>query len=486
MGAGRERGGAAVPLPASRRRATWRVEALAAALLFWAGLLGFAIVVLHGLVGLLVVGCVMCGLIDHKRQAAMKDVPPSLGRQISGDALRSWSDAVLRESFPPGASTSWTRVADGLDVHAVHVPCRNGSGARGALVLVHGVGSCAMLLAADVAGEFTDEYDVYAVDLPGFGVSSTGGLERADAAQSLGVCCAALEGFLAARGLEGAVLVAHSFGGFVGVHVAERCARVRAAVLINPAGLAPTLGAHGAMWAVWFKLGLPMSVLQLLGPTLAKLALEPVLHSAGAYTRLFVQVQAARSRLDVIGRFIQLRLVGARWCAPALGTAMRVAASGRLGLVWGREDPILPIELGRHAARWLSEAAGQAVPLVEIDEGHCPFSGEGAARVSSAVRSALQQLVQPGEAAVAASPLARSPGAELGADGGGGSEGGRVHELAEKLHCAPEMRTWSWFHVPLTRARINEAYDGAPSAPSASAAEQAVLGAAGSPDSVTP
>ena len=67
-------------------------------------------------------------------------------------------------------------------------------------------------------------------------------------------------------------------GAFLAVHWASRQPQALAGLaLIAPAGLLPTSSAFSSYWAVFFKLGIPMTVFRLLG-NLGTFTFAPLFH----------------------------------------------------------------------------------------------------------------------------------------------------------------------------------------------------------------
>jgi pimeloyl-ACP methyl ester carboxylesterase len=125
---------------------------------------------------------------------------------------------------------------EGARLYYTHTP---GPGA--AVVLIHGMGGSTVSWQSTVPALSTAGYDVYAVDLPGFGLSDKGW----DADYSLETQAARVIGWLDALGVGQAHIVGHSMGGRVAAYLAlAHPDRVASLTLVAGA----VLGEHG--WSV--------------------------------------------------------------------------------------------------------------------------------------------------------------------------------------------------------------------------------------------
>lgn len=127
-----------------------------------------------------------------------------------------------------GAERLRSRWTDALG-YRIHSRVSPGETGDLKLVLVHGqvVSSRYMIPTAFLLAE---EYGIYVPDLPGFGES-----ESPDHTLSLAELADALEAWMAANGIEAAVMIGHSFGcQVVAEHAVRHPRRVRGVVLQGP------------------------------------------------------------------------------------------------------------------------------------------------------------------------------------------------------------------------------------------------------------
>ena len=202
------------------------------------------------------------------------------------------------------------------------------------LVFLHGYGE-SLLAWSRLLGQFTDQYRVLAIDLPGFGVSDP----LPDSA-GYHAYLRALETLIGQETTGPVVVVGHSMGGELaaGLALADP-GRVVAAILIAPAGagLSGVLGDGGAVspWAYWIAEAVPYVL-----PIHDTLWLrEPPGPAVPETIRDSILVASARRVLEqfdfaaIDAKFSELR-------QPVL-------------LIWGRQDPTIPVTVGDRIASLL-------------------------------------------------------------------------------------------------------------------------------------
>lgn len=143
----------------------------------------------------------------------------------------------LRSSEELADPNGFFTALDGETLYAAHVP-----GDGPAVLLLHGFGGSTVTWRETMPALAAAGYDVYALDLRGFGLSDKGyAADYSHPAQARRVL-----GWMDAVGLQRAALVGHSMGGSVAAHVALSAPdRVSRLVLVDTAVLQ-----HGARWTV--------------------------------------------------------------------------------------------------------------------------------------------------------------------------------------------------------------------------------------------
>jgi pimeloyl-ACP methyl ester carboxylesterase len=249
-------------------------------------------------------------------------------------------------------------------------------GAGEPLVLLHGLGSRRQVF-APVLGRLAGEFDVWALDLPGFGASPP----PARPVSSIGRLTDDVQAWLRARGIEGCHVAGNSTGGGVALELAARGA-VASAVALAPIGF----------WSARERAFCQGSVraTRALARRLRPIA-PALLRAAPLRALLFAQYQAHPARIapeDAVGDVDAL--IGAPAfddvCAAFTGYLAPATAADRVPVtvVWGDKDRLLlPRQLER-ARRRLPRARHVLIP----GAGHLMMRDDPQA-VADAIRSAV-------------------------------------------------------------------------------------------------
>jgi pimeloyl-ACP methyl ester carboxylesterase len=178
----------------------------------------------------------------------------------------------------------WKDIAVGDEVWRAHYLTTRRSDAREqqlpAALLVHGYGTTATLAWRNVINPLSKDYDIFALDLPGFGRSGVSdrllsdNTSREDALSSM---CDFMDSFQQAVNISQPFVIAHSFGGFLSTHCISRNPKLASRVLLaDVPGFFSTNGGFDFMWAGFFSFGLPHAVVRPFG-TFGKSAIETAL-----------------------------------------------------------------------------------------------------------------------------------------------------------------------------------------------------------------
>jgi pimeloyl-ACP methyl ester carboxylesterase len=248
------------------------------------------------------------------------------------------------------------------------------SAARPPIVLLHGRGHAATIW-LPLLPALAERRRVVAVDLPGFGHSSSVPFETGSPEDGLRFFTDPIEALIREQGLTNAVFIGHSLGAFVAVELALRgSAAPEKLVLIGGMGLGPSMTYASR---AFFSAG-PERLAHALGPRFLNLvapypktplgerlaALEHELYAvrggrsapAAAFNALFPRFGPAFNRRDRLG---------AVRC-PTL-------------LLWGERDAVFPPSVAEAAAAAMPDATLRIEPL-----GHSPHL-EDPARVLPAL-----------------------------------------------------------------------------------------------------
>jgi pimeloyl-ACP methyl ester carboxylesterase len=199
------------------------------------------------------------------------------------------------------------------------------------LVFLHGFGE-SLLAWSGLLGRFTDQYRVLAIDLPGFGMS-----DPLPESAGYDAYLRALDAVIRREAPGPVVVVGHSMGGELAAGLAlSDPGRVVAAILIAPAGagLNGVLGDSGAVspWAYWIAEAVPY-VLPIHDTLWLREPPGPDVPEAARDSILVASARRVMEQFDfaAIGaRFSELR-------QPVL-------------LIWGRQDPTIPVTVGDRLA----------------------------------------------------------------------------------------------------------------------------------------
>ena len=152
-------------------------------------------------------------------------------------------DRLVDRRLARAAGSLWTRV-DGRRLHARHVGPEVATASP--VVCVHGVGVSSRYMVATMA-ELASTFDVYAIDLPGFGLT-----DRPPEVLDVVGLADALAGWIQAAGLGRPALLANSVGCQIAVDCALRYPdRVSRMVLVGPTidPIARSALRQGLRWA---------------------------------------------------------------------------------------------------------------------------------------------------------------------------------------------------------------------------------------------
>ncbi|WP_245718217.1 alpha/beta fold hydrolase [Nocardia miyunensis] len=236
---------------------------------------------------------------------------------------------------------------------------RAGSGEP--LVLVHGVGSRWQVW-EPVIDRLAGSFEVYAVDLPGFGESEPLANTTVD------ILTDALAAFLTEHGLDAPHLAGNSMGGLIVLNLAAR-GLARSVTAFSPIGFWATAG------RVWCQQSLGQSARlgRIMRPALPAILRTP----AGRTALLSLVFGRAWAASGEVALATALGAIDSPGFAPALASfdRARLQDSGRLARIpvtvaWGNRDILLThAPQSRRARARLPEARHLTLP----GSGHIPF-----------------------------------------------------------------------------------------------------------------
>ena len=218
------------------------------------------------------------------------------------------------------------------------------------LVFIHGTASSSATF-FDTMKALPPTVKCIAIDLPTFGISGHIDPERYSTNEKLCIAYADVIGHTLHRMeiVNQTILVAHSLGGFLSIYVADRFP-IKKLVMLNPAGILPTLGEYGYYWAIFFKTGLPTKVfhLPLISPEVL-VRLGKLLFGDGSIKTDFwlsFFANPANEGHRILQRLITLTPFYSYWNTPAIMTLMDVYKKVPTSVCFGVEDTICPSHIG--------------------------------------------------------------------------------------------------------------------------------------------
>jgi pimeloyl-ACP methyl ester carboxylesterase len=261
---------------------------------------------------------------------------------------------------PPYGTRNSEVVIDGVPMAYLE------AGSGPAIVLLHGNGGSSRDWNGVIPALATRNR-VLAPDLPGYGESA-----QADNSSPTELA-RRVRTFMVTVGAETAVLVGHSMGGLVALHLAlAHPAEVSKLVLVDSAGLGRGLGLPQILYATTFLGKVALVASRLPGGTFVR-TLDVALSSTTQTWRIppswwIYQLRAGRSR-----RILATTNAAVKRCVDWSGQTCLV--TDRLGeltmptlIVWGLMDKVIPVWQGVRASRLVRSARLHVFPLC----GHAP------------------------------------------------------------------------------------------------------------------
>jgi len=241
-------------------------------------------------------------------------------------------------------------------------PKRAREGESPPVVLLHGRGHAATMW-LPVLPELARRGRVLALDLPGFGHSSSPPFASGSAEDGLRFFVEPVEALLLEKDLRGAVLIGHSLGGLVAVELALRGAiQPSKLILIGGMGLGPEM----TYLSRAFFLAGPERVARLSGPRLfsriSPYPDTPLGRRLGSLDHELCAVRGGRSAPSDAFNALFPRV------GPAFNRLERLAEIRCPSLLlWGEKDAVFPPSVAACAAAAMRDATLQIEPL-----GHSP------------------------------------------------------------------------------------------------------------------
>ena len=237
-------------------------------------------------------------------------------------------------------------------------------------VFIHGTASNSTIF-FNVMKQIPDNIKCVAIDLPNFGVSGCINIDTYKNNEELCHCYADIIGntLIKLNIVKNTILVAHSLGGFLSIYVADRFP-IKRLVLLNPAGILPTLGVYGYYWGMFFKAGLPTTLFHL--PMISRDLMLYIGRRVGSngttqsdtteFWLSFFMNEHGNTGYKVLQRLITLHPFYSYWNTPAITTLLEVYKKTQTHICFGEDDTIIPSHIGE----FLDELTGGEIMIHNI------------------------------------------------------------------------------------------------------------------------
>ena len=233
------------------------------------------------------------------------------------------------------------------------------AGKRGAepVILVHGLGNAAARDWTEVIPALADAYDVYALDLPGFGQSDKG-----NHLYSPATYVRVLDAVFRDRLKRPAHVVGHSMGGVIALaYAAAYPERVRRLVVVDAAGVL-----HRSVYAQFLGSAMAERVVSADNPWQEALIKLIISQAENLPAKGLMSIEQPQIRQRLL-RGDPMAIAGLALVEHDLGRALRAIKAPTL-IIWGSEDKVAPARTGQA----LASAIGGARLTVINGAGHAP------------------------------------------------------------------------------------------------------------------
>lgn len=265
------------------------------------------------------------------------------------------------------------------------------------IVYLHGVNSTSLQEITCVAPALTPFFDIYAVDLVGFGRSSGPSfLLSMDVISMIDFIVDSIHALLKKLKIDNAVIMGHSLGGYIATTLCKKYPEVASRlVLVAPAGLFSTGSDRGAYYGFLFAMEVPMgitSVLYRCGPFIEWVMqirtknLTKQMEKKG--TRKLMEAYKSHlgvhyntllsSEIDCIGgaivrRLIDIDVFGSKWTIPNLKHLLTLHIP--VDFIYGQTDDVTPYHQGIFVTELLNEKLNnRSTVQIVRDAWHNPFT----------------------------------------------------------------------------------------------------------------
>jgi pimeloyl-ACP methyl ester carboxylesterase len=193
-----------------------------------------------------------------------------------------------------------------------------------------------------------NDYDFYSIDLPGFGKSKCKQILKLSSKNAdffIKFYIKTLNEFIKLLELDNIILIGHSFGGFIASNYVEYFPdKIKQLILIDSAGLTPTLGDLGCYYGILFKLGFPYFI-KFINKNFIYIIAKLISPSHNFYYWLELYTNSHTFGDKVVSLFISINNKGMWWNTPVLQSLINIKCP--IKFIYGEADNLMPSHQGK-------------------------------------------------------------------------------------------------------------------------------------------
>lgn len=220
-------------------------------------------------------------------------------------------------------------------------------------ILIHGFASTSFLAFGNTLPLITKYFNVYLLDLPGFGRSyASSKIHKKKNHEIISFYVECINQLRLHNNINTAIYIAHSYGGFLTTHYAHKYGKyISHLYLLDSTGFLPILGTYGAFWGFIFKLFIPNLLI-----SLTQVARIIKINSFQFNTELQYILDILSSHEtwgnNTLANFITITFKTCHWNTPALLELAKLNCP--VCLIYGSNDTIMPPLQGKVLSKILN------------------------------------------------------------------------------------------------------------------------------------
>lgn len=306
----------------------------------------------------------------------------------TSEKLLELEDKIITSSCNSKVKHIWKDICiDNIVVHAHALMINSNNKDAQTLLLIHGNFGTAISWVS-CFDHLSPYFNIIALDLPGYGRTYST-FHSYTTTQSLDFYAKFIASFLNEMNINKVYILAHSYGGFLSAHFANKFPHmISHLLLLNTAGLLPTLSNTGAFWAFIFKMSLLYSP-RFFGElgifvfyALFKAFINNDYYLYWFYISSSCEVWGDRH----MANFITFSGTRAYWNLPMFEVLNDISQKIPISTIWGELDSIIPSKQGII----LNDIFD--IPCIIIENtGHSPIHGCNANKLCKIVNTEIKK-----------------------------------------------------------------------------------------------